>query len=282
MSIKNVNSTIHTTEWDDVSIAPSDNRVGCKQCTADFVRRSGPVLVECNDCLSTPGGNDCICPQPRDYGLDNNEGIATQDWQMHEYRNALLRFEDAPVPMDDIWVQSTSDGRWSLWLRSSTTVLDLVQYLKRYFNADVWKKIAGYWTDLYYFACRLPRDLKKQMGRKFMEECLDWVRLQDTTPRLAYEAPMRGYCMRCGEPAINNRTHTPLAKRLIKSNKQLWLKRYLGRYRTIKYGLGVMGICHRCLVHGYNCLMFNKRITVPYNMQAEPVIKFDVDAEFHP
>lgn len=264
MSTENVDTYAVIDQWDDIYAPSSDNRVGCKQCSSNRVCRTSTVVVECVDCLSTPARNDCICP--RNYGLDNCDGVATQDWQTASFRDALLRYEETvPFVEDDIWLQSTATRNWNLWLRARYSALDVAEYLKKRLDLHVWKKIAGYWSEMYYHR-NSAKLFKDELSNRHFKEVMEWRRLQAVN-HLAYEAPMRGYCMRCGEPAINNRTHTPLATRLIKAHPDLWGARYLGRYRTIKYGLGVMGVCHRCLVNGYNYLIHCRRVVVPYHMK---------------
>lgn len=89
----------------------ADCRMDCRQCNTANAADNRVVVVECTDCLSTPGKDDCLCPstsQSRRAGLDNDNWVATQDWQEYEYRQGIYTLkveENGPLVEQDIWMQ---------------------------------------------------------------------------------------------------------------------------------------------------------------------------------
>lgn len=53
------------------------------------------VTNECNDCLSTAGRNNCICPPYKRYGLEDERCLSTQDWQAYESKQQFLEAKAA-------------------------------------------------------------------------------------------------------------------------------------------------------------------------------------------
>lgn len=236
----------------------ADSQVGCRQCAPAHAASHSTVVVECNDCLSTPGKNDCICAPvslSRHAGLDNDDWIATQDWQEYEYRQGLLQIKreaNGPLVEQDIWIQEIPSGKWTLLFHAESSVVDLAKYLKRKFDKNVWSLIAAYFNSSYYATGKNHYSFFNELELHYHVDVASWNRLQNQTAFLAYAAPMRGYCMRCGEPAINGRCVSGLAR--------TFASKGLVKTRTMKYGLGVMGICHRCNITGFQFDVYTRTV----------------------
>jgi hypothetical protein len=268
-------------ESDVVLAVYADSQVGCRQCDPAHADSHSIVVVECNDCLSTPGKNDCICAPvslSRRAGLDNDDWVATQNYQEDEFRQGLLQMRlkrdvAAPLVEQDIWMQEVPSGKWSLLSRSESSVVDLAKYLKRKFDKNVWSLIAAYFNSSYYATGKKHFPFFNELKLYYRVDVASWNRLQNQTAFLAYAAPMRGkklhpkndlpaliavfafragYCMRCGEPAINGRCASGLARTFASQG--------LVKTRTMKYGLGVMGICHRCNITGFQFDIYTQTV----------------------
>jgi len=231
------------------------------------------VINECSECLSTPGKNNCICPPHVKYGLQDDRCLATLDHQVfeydvYEYRHGAYTLRlpgNGPLVEQDIWMEEIATRRWSLLYRAETTVLDLAKFIARKFDPNVLSLIKSYFKSAYYGTGKQYPFFQELYSRYFME-CDYWDNISAQTAYLAYGAPMRGYCMRCGEPAVNNRSPSGVATYISIHARH--------RYRTIKYGLGVMGLCHRCLVLGYQYDIFNRGIEVPVAIKKNGALVF--------
>jgi hypothetical protein len=233
---------------------------------------SSIVVVECTDCLSTPGKNDCICPpvsHSRIVGLDNDHFVATQDWQEYEYRQGVYTLkiaENGPLVEQDIWMEEIATGAWSLLYRAESTVIDLVKFLKRKFDRHIWSVIASYFNTSYYNTGKLQYPFLKEVFAYYCGDVIACSNLFDATHRVAYAMPIRGYCLRCGEPFLNNRSSSGILRYMT--------GRKFIKLMTKKYVLGIMGICHRCNVTGFQWDTFRQRVVIEDILLQQGALKF--------
>jgi hypothetical protein len=247
-------------ESDAVLAVHADYEVAFNQRVPIDCLNSRTVVVECSDCLSTPGKNDCICPpvsHSRIVGLDNDHFVATQDWQEYEFRQGMYTLkmaENGPLVEKDIWIEEIATGTWSLLYRAESTVIDLAKYLKRKFDRNIWSVIASYFNTSYYNTGKEQYPFLKDIYAYYCKDIIACSKLFDATHRVAYSMPIRGYCLRCGEPVVNNRCSSGIL-RYMSSRKFLKLI-------TKKYVLGVMGLCHRCNITGFQWDPCCKRVVI--------------------
>lgn len=227
-------------------------------CTEDD---DATVIVECSVCLSTPKRSNCICPAHERYGLEDERCLMTQDWQEYEFRQGLVRLKQEddfkfPRVEEDIWMEAIDTGKWSLVYRAEVSVLDLAMAFKKRLPRDVWILIGKFFNKNYYNTCReVKYPMFCQLFDAHRVEVHNWMRLMLEVPQLAYDAPCRGYCMRCGEAAINKNVKWPT-----KRGQQSYVHRLT---QTCKYGLGVMGLCHKCMKAGFQYDRYHKEVFVP-------------------
>jgi hypothetical protein len=233
-------------------------------CTEDD---DATVIVECNVCLSTTGRSYCICSAHERYGLEDERCLSTQDWQEYEYQQNLSTFRQQerlrlegdfkfPRVEEDVWMEEIGTGKWILAYRAEVTVLDLAKAFKQRVPRDVWRLIGMFFNKNYYNTCREVKYLLFcQLFDAHRKEVHNWMRLMLEVPQLAYDAPCRGYCMRCGDPAINKNLKWPT-----KRGQQSYVHRLT---QTCKYGLGVMGLCHKCMKMGFQYDRYHKEVFVP-------------------
>lgn len=249
-----------------------DCRMGCRQCNTANAVDNHVVVVECTDCLSTPGKDDCICKpvsQSRRAGLDNDDWVATQDWQEYEYRQGIYTLkveENGPLVEQDIWMQEITSGHWSLLFRAETTVLDLSKFLKRKFDRNIWSVIQSYFNSSYYNTGAIKYPFLHEVMDYYARDTIACARMFDATHRVAYSMPIRGYCLRCGEAAVNHRTCPGILRYLDPHKFQ--------PVRTKKFVLGVMGVCHRCNVTGFQWDTYRKRVVIEDILLQRGALKF--------
>lgn len=250
----------------------ADCRMDCRQCNSANAADNRVVVVECNDCLSTPGKDDCICApssESRRAGLDNNHWVATQDWQEYEYRQGIytLKLENnGPLVEQDIWMEEIATGHWSLVYRAESTVLDLAKFLKRKFDRNVWAVIASYFNSSYYHTGKIRYPFLNEVLDYYSRDVIACSRMFDATHRVAYAMPIRGYCLRCGEPSINNRCTSGIVRYLSGP-------RFL-KLMTKKFVLGIMGVCHRCNVTGFQWDTYRRRVIIEDILLQRGALKF--------
>jgi hypothetical protein len=260
-------------ECDAVLATSATHPVACDKCLPANLHDSRIVMVECSDCLSTPGKNDCICApvvsRSRRLGLDNDCFVATQDWQEYEYQQGRYMLKlDYGVPRveEDIWMEDTATHVWSLVAPAETTVLNLALFLKRKFDRNVWNLIASYWNSSYYHTGAHKYPFLHEVLDYYARDTMACARLFDATHRVAYAMPIRGYCLRCGEPSVNNRCSSGIL-RYISGPRFLKLL-------TKKFVLGVMGVCHRCNVTGFQWDTYRRRVIIEDILLQRGALKF--------
>lgn len=250
----------------------ADSRMGCRQCNSANAADNHVVVVECTDCLSTPGKDDCICAPvsaSRRAGLDNDDWIATQDWQEYEYRQGLytLKVEaNGPLAEQDIWMEEITTGRWSLLYRAESTVIDVAKYLKRKFDRHIWSIIQSYFNTSYYNTGKQQYPFLKDIYAYYCKDIIACSKLFDASHRVAYHMPIRGYCLRCGEAAVNNRSCSGIMRYM---NDRKFMK-----VVTKKFVLGVMGVCHRCNINGFQWDPCCRRVVIEDILLQRGTLKF--------
>lgn len=78
--------------------------------------------------------------------------------------------------------------------------------------------------------------------------------------------PIRGYCLRCGEAVVNHRTCPGILRYLDPHKFQ--------PVRTKKFVLGVMGVCHRCNVTGFQWDTYRRRVVIEDILMQRGALKF--------
>lgn len=259
-------------ESDAILSAHAHSGVACDKCVPANLHDSRIVMVECSDCLSTPGKDDCICApvsHSRRLGLDNDDFVATQDWQEYEYRQGqyVLKLEaNGPLVEQDIWMEEITSGTWTLLYRAESTVVDLAKFLKRKFDRNIWSIIASYFNSSYYNTGRVHYPFLNEILDYYSRDVMACLRMFDATHRVAYAMPIRGYCQRCGEMVVNNRPMTGIMRYLDAKKFQ--------KYITKKFVLGIMGVCHRCNVTGFQWDTYRRRVIIEDILLQRGALKF--------
>lgn len=166
----------------------------------------------------------------------------------------------------DIWMQEITSGRWSIIFRAESTVLDLAKFLKRKFDRNVWSLIQSYFNSSYYHTGAIKYPFLNEVLDYYCRDVIACLSMFDQHHRVAYAMPIRGYCLRCGEASVNNRCTSGML-RYLEGKKHVAL-------RTKKFVLGVMGVCHRCNVTGFQWDTYRRKVIIEDILLQRGALKF--------